>query len=273
MFPARLRSFLTDAFYAVQDAILALTGRRDPVFPPRRLMVGGKRTTEEFRKNGQEFFTYMREICGLQPHERVLDVGCGIGQKMFPLLTYLTTEHGYDGFDIDPRRIKWLTDHVTSHYPHFRFQVSDIYNSQYNPRGKIKAVGYRFPYEDSLFDLVICTSVFTHMLAGDVKNYLSEISRVLRPGGRCLVSYFLVNDESRELMGKGKSSLDFRFELEKCFTTDRLVPEAAIAYDESIIHRLYRENGLSIRYPVRYGSWCGRGEFLSYQDLIIADRD
>ena len=55
-----------------------------------------------------------------------------------------------------------------------------------------------FPCADNSFDLVFLTSVFTHMFAGDVENYLSEISRVLKPGGKCLITWFLLDEVSRK---------------------------------------------------------------------------
>jgi len=49
-------------------------------------------------------------------------------------------------------------------------------------------------------------------------------------------------------------------------------PEAAIAYEESFIHDCYQRNGLLIKQAIHYGSWCGRREFLSYQDIVIANK-
>ncbi|MBV7332479.1 hypothetical protein KFU94_30475 [Chloroflexi bacterium TSY] len=46
-------------------------------------------------------------------------------------------------------------------------------------------------------------------------------------------------------------------------------PEDAVAYDETFIHDLYSTNHLEIT-DTFYGSWCGRSDFLSFQDLIVA---
>lgn len=50
------------------------------------------------------------------------------------------------------------------------------------------------------------------------------------------------------------------------------MPEAAIAFDESWVMNLYEELGLRIM-RLDYGSWCGRKNFLSYQDLVPALKD
>jgi SAM-dependent methyltransferase len=81
----------------------------------------------------------------------------------------------------------------------FQFYQIDIYDKHYNPAGHCKASEYRFPFPDDSFDFVMLGSVFTHMLPDGVRNYLSEIRQVLAPGGRCMISYFFLNDETRRL--------------------------------------------------------------------------
>ena len=75
-------------------------GWRDPLLPPDWLDPGGRR--ERFRVTGEEFFQYFVELCGLMPHERVLDVGCGTGRMARSLTRYLTGG-SYDGSTLAPR--------------------------------------------------------------------------------------------------------------------------------------------------------------------------
>ena len=67
--------------------------------------------------------------------------------------------------------------------PGFRFP-SRTSTTASTTRAETKASEYTFPYEDGEFDVVVLTSVFTHMLPDDVAHYLDEIARVLKPGGR-----------------------------------------------------------------------------------------
>jgi SAM-dependent methyltransferase len=272
-FPYPTRSILTSLYFTGQDIVDIMLRKRIQGIPPKRLMIGGTRSIDYFVSIGHEFFSYIKTECRLQPYESVLDVGCGIGQKMFPLLNYLGDKGVYEGFDIDPKRIAWLTRNVTLHKHNFRFKVCDIYNRHYNPRGFYKPSEYRFPYDDESFDFVLCASVFTHMLPDDVAHYLAEVRRVLRPEGRCLASFFILTEESRFLMREGKSTLNFRHNLDRCFTTDSRIPETAIAYDEENVCELFQQGGLSIRKPVMYGKWCEREQHFSYQDLIIAVKE
>ena len=47
--------------------------------------------------------------------------------------------------------------------------------------------------------------------------------------------------------------------------------EDGVAYDEKTIKSLYSDNHLSIQ-KIYYGFWCGRKDFLSCQDIIIANK-
>lgn len=50
------------------------------------------------------------------------------------------------------------------------------------------------------------------------------------------------------------------------------VPEDAVGYPESEAVSLFETHGMAVREPVRYGKWCGRAEWTSYQDIVIAVR-
>jgi SAM-dependent methyltransferase len=187
-----------------------------------------------------------------------------------PLTKYLSKSGSYDGFDIVPRAIKWCSNNITSRYPNFRFHFADIYNKHFNPNGRLTAADFRFPYGDGMFDLVFLTSVFTHMLQNDVEHYLSEISRVLKLDGRCLITWLLLNEESKQLIERGNSSVALLHRVERSLTVDKDVPEKAVAYEEADVLKFYARQGLRLTRPIYYGSWCGRSEYLSYQDISIA---
>ncbi len=210
--------------------------------------------------------------CGLQPDEAVLDVGCGSGRMALPLTGYLNSEGRYAGFDISQKAIAWCQEHITSAHPNFQFEVSDIYNSLYNPKGKYQSLDFRFPYPDASFDVVFLTSVFTHMFPPDVEHYLDEISRVLKPGGRCLCTYFLLNDESLAHIAEGKSAHNFQHEGPGYRTIHKKRPEEAIGLPETFVRDVYGKFGLAVHEPLHYGSWSGREPRLSFQDIVIATK-
>ncbi len=218
---------------------------------------------------GNEFFHHFLSLGNLKPEERVLDVGCGCGRMAVPLTKYLSEPGYYRGFDISYENVDWCKKNITPKYPHFLFEHANILNNEYNPHGTIEPKKYTFPFADSTFDFIFLTSVFTHMVPEDMEHYLSEIFRTLKSGGRCFITFFLLNEESRTLMIEKPQILDFRFGTGTYRAIDPAVPEKAISYDESYVRHLYAKNSLHIQEPVRYGAWCGRSSFLSFQDIVI----
>lgn len=246
-------------------------GTPDEVLPPRELQdwVGGG-GADAYKAIGNKFLGHLVDLCGLQPGDAVLDVGCGSGRMALPLTGYLSPVGRYAGFDVSREAIAWCTQNISGSHPNFDFTVADVQSSQYNPKGKYKSSDFRFPYPDGSFDVVLLASVFTHMLPADVRHYLQEIVRVLKPGGRSLITFFLLNEESLALMKEGKGPLNFEHEMQGYRTTNIENPEAAIAYPEAFVRDLYGKCGLELREPLRYGSWSGRTDGMGGQDAVIA---
>lgn len=222
----------------------------------------------DFLQIGNDFLRFFVEHCDLKPFEKVLDVGCGVGRMAVPLIGYLGKRGSYDGFDIVPGSIAWCNKKISSRFPNFHFQLADIYNKHYNPNGKCLPSKYTFPYPNDYFDFVFLTSVFTHMLPLDMERFLSEILRVLKINGRCLITYFLLNKESICGIESKASSLDFKYNFDHFRSTNRETPELAIAYDEAFVLGLYKKYGLEITEIVRVGWWCDNSNYC--QDIIIA---
>ncbi|ORV03344.1 hypothetical protein AWB93_00010 [Mycobacterium bohemicum] len=200
----------------------------------------------------------------------MLDVGCGSGRMALPLTGYLNRESRYAGFDVSGEAISWCAENISVSHPNFDFRVVDVQNGVYNPTGRYRSSNFRFPYPDASFDVALLASVFTHMLPSDVKQYLHEIVRVLKPGGRSLITFFLLNDESLALIKEGKGLFKFEYEMPGFRMTHIENPESAIAYPEGFVRYLYGQCGLELREPVRYGTWCGRTNGMSGQDVVIA---
>jgi SAM-dependent methyltransferase len=223
-----------------------------------------------FEVIGQWYLGYFKGLCALEPDGRVLDIGCGVGRMAIPLTGFLTGSGSYEGLDIAADAVRWCGENITPLHPNFRFQLADVFNEMFNPAGKVEARNYTFPFDDGEFDLAFTTSVFTHMLPEDVERYFSEIARILKPGGRTLNTFFLLNEEAFRAIDQGRSQFHFRhdFGVYRVQTPDP--PEAVVAYDEDHVLALHQRFGLEVEEPIHYGSWSGREGVLRGQDFIVA---
>jgi ubiquinone/menaquinone biosynthesis C-methylase UbiE len=230
--------------------------------------VGGS----DFEVTGQEFLRLFIELASLQPAEQILEIGCGSGRMALPLTGYLNPSGSYTGMDITLEAIRWCQKHITSHHANFQFLHADLYNQRYNPTGRYHAKDYRFPFDDQCFDFIFLTSVFTHLLPEDTENYLREVARLLRPQGRGLATFFLLNETQRSLAGQGRNNIDFKYGSGLYRTRSEITPESAVAYDENFVRQLLVQCGLELAEPVHYGTWSGRSDGLSYQDILLIRR-
>jgi len=237
---------------------------------------------------GERLVDLMIDLGRMTPDAAVLDMGCGPGRLAAPLTRYLDPDRSrYEGFDVMPRSIRWCSKAISPRHPNFHFQVADLHNAQYNPDGSQAACDYDFPYGDADFDVAVAASLFTHLRPFEARRYLQEAARVLRPGGRLLGTWFLLNDESRELVAEGRarqgvfSEKQGALELRK-FSDERgyefasphaEVPEHMILVDDGLVRSTYERAGLRI-VEAHYGRWAGRegGPEQFGQDLLVAER-
>ncbi|MEE8119042.1 MAG: class I SAM-dependent methyltransferase, partial [Gammaproteobacteria bacterium] len=223
------------------------------------------------RKTRMVFLDKIHSHGKLKPSDSVLEIGPGIGRFALPITQFLQPDGYFKGLEILPQAVKHCDYHIGSRYKNFEMFLVDVSNRMYNKSGKITAAEYRFPFESSEFDLVYLQSVFTHMMFPDVKNYISEISRVLKPGGRCIATYFLLNDDTRQLIDQGVSPRKFALKQDDSYSDNETKPEAAVAFEEELIRQIYGDLNLEIGEPIEYGSWRGIKSKMS-QDILVAHK-
>jgi SAM-dependent methyltransferase len=126
---------------------------------------------DAFRLSGLKGFTDLWEHVGEHRREdsrplQVLDWGCGCGR----IARYLArAEVGLHGCDIDGKAIMWCAENLPGSFQHSTTEPP-------------------LPYAAGELDVVIATSVFTHLAREQQQSWLEEIRRVLAPGGLLLAS-------------------------------------------------------------------------------------
>lgn len=214
----------------------------------------------------------MIQLGGLEPTHDILDIGCGCGRTAAALTKFLMAPGSYSGFDAEPEVIKWCRENIWSDAADFNFVWIPVYNGYYGKNGSIQCRNLVFPYVDESFDFVCLWSVFTHMVPPDVQSYLREITRVLRPGGTCFLTAFLVNEESSELIAQSKSSLAICNPYGDAYIAYVDNVEGAIGYEPDKLLQWAKTAGLELSGGPHYGSWCGRQNCFDYQDIIILSK-
>lgn len=151
---------------------------------------------------------------------RLLDVGCGTKpyRDLFSVSEYV-------GMEIDSELTR-------------QRGVADVYYD-----------GSCFPFEDASFDAVLCNQVLEHVFNPD--DFVGEIRRVLRPGGRLLLTVPFVWDEHEQPWDYARySSFGLRSLMEKhgfiLRRHEKLLDDASVlfqlanAYLYKISHTNYR---------------------------------
>lgn len=263
--PLSVRSIARKFVYFPQDFLMKITGKADDLTPPKGSTFIG---SGDFKKQGKQYFEHFKKLTHLKPNHQILDVGCGMGRMAVPFLDYLEDDGAFYGFDIMQEGIDWCNNNIASRRDNFHFEKVDLYNPLYNKKGALDSTDFDFPYADDQFDLVILTSVFTHLMPEEIEHYLSEIARVLKPGGECLITYFLLDDVALKHLENGKSQMDFEYKKNRYRLMSEKVPTANVAFDLDYIEGLYKKNGFKSP-SIYYGWWRGIDKEFDFQDMVV----
>ncbi|WP_174300620.1 class I SAM-dependent methyltransferase [Caulobacter sp. S45] len=250
--------------------------RRDLASLPARLRDPSRRADPwetihhvggDYRVTGRESLRFIQTYGELRPDDRVLDIGCGNGRVTWPLAEALGSNGRYIGFDVSAGAIRYCLRRIGPVRPDFTFHHLDIRNGIYNPRGRIGESETRFPCADGSITLAFATSVFTHLPWPTVVHYLAEVRRVLAPGGRALITAFVLTPEVRVWASQGLTKVPLK-PYGDAMTSDPHWPENAMAYDEARFQSAIAGAGLTLE-AVLAGLWRPEPTYPGGQDLLV----
>ena len=140
-------------------------------FPPVELMqiTSGLTKVSDFASHGADFWIALSKASPkpLSEYDSILDFGCGCGRLARMFKGYL----GYlAGCDIDHRLVTWCSEVL---------KYMDV---------KLSSVKPPIPFSDNLFGAIISVSIFSHLNESSQDQFLQELNRVCRPGGRIFLT-------------------------------------------------------------------------------------
>jgi demethylmenaquinone methyltransferase/2-methoxy-6-polyprenyl-1,4-benzoquinol methylase/phosphoethanolamine N-methyltransferase len=116
-----------------------------------------------------------REIvarAGVKPGERVLDAGCGTGAQTLPAAE-VAGPRRVSGIDPSPQMLERARSKAAKNGLDIDFRAAAI---------------EKLPYGDGEFDVVLSSRMLHHLPEDVMRSGFAEVRRVLKPGGRFLVT-------------------------------------------------------------------------------------
>lgn len=153
----------------------------------------GLADNETYLRSGLEQIETLVRYNLFDAHTKILDFGCGQGRLANSLLYANTEFETYTGIDTQKAPIAWCKRFIQNQ--NFEFYCLTAYNERYNPKAKSLR---SLPFIANHFDLVFLNSVFSHMLTADIKYYLKEFFRVVKPGKAIYATAFVEENVASE---------------------------------------------------------------------------
>jgi ubiquinone/menaquinone biosynthesis C-methylase UbiE len=147
-----------------------------------RTSVAGTTDVHEYERSGEATASDIVELAKVTPADRVLEIGCGTGRI---------------GVKLAPRCGHWIgTDVSTNMLAHAREALKGRTNVSFLPLNGVDLAGV----ENESVDVAYCSGVFMHLDEWDRYRYVTEMRRILKPGGRVYFDNFnLRSDEGWKL--------------------------------------------------------------------------
>lgn len=129
----------------------------------------------------------------IRADDRVLDLGCGIGNILIALAERIAFTAPAIGVDVSPALLALGKDEVKRAGLHRRIEFAE-------------APATALPFADRSFDVVLTSHVIKHLDDGALLQAFREVSRVIKPGGRFLIWEFKKSPLSAPLFISARAS-------------------------------------------------------------------
>jgi ubiquinone/menaquinone biosynthesis C-methylase UbiE len=112
------------------------------------------------------------QLADIKNGENILEVAVGTG-RVFERIVTINERGRNEGIDISPQMLARAEERLKNHITNYSLNVGDAYS---------------LAFPDDTFDLVINNYMFDLLPEGDFSLVLEEFKRVLKPGGRVVIT-------------------------------------------------------------------------------------
>ena len=227
---------------------------------PEHLVLLTGAGTETLGVIGEAHISNYEKFMGLENRMSIVEIGSGIGRDALQLLNKYP-EVDFVGIDVTRDSVQWCKDNITSRHPNFIFHHFDAYHELYNPLGRKITSDFKVPLPDNSVDRIFLGSVFTHLFESDIRHYLQEIARILKPSGMAYATFFLYSDEIIQSARRSKRShngLTFEYiHSLGCYVSDPNFHTGSVAYTDELMRSMIADSGLELTRDYLKGWWSG----------------
>jgi SAM-dependent methyltransferase len=232
----------------------------------------------EFKSNAcLRELPFLMRVAGLDRASALLDYGCGLGRLAYAASKYLEKEGAYYGYEPNQTALAFLKRAYAERENFFfageplRFDEDYVaIELQQKRAGGTNAQDLELSqFVSRPVDVQWSCSVFTHMWADAIVGVLGNVFKVMSSDGICVNTWLCIDDFAAYALRCGVADRALPHRVNGALTYSQTNPLVCTAYELSSVRDVYQRAGHRIE-DILWGSWSGRDNGVSYQDIIIS---